>query len=144
MLSKREILGFALAPLPLIAPLLLMFAVVVFSAPTDRSSAVNAAFQLLVMAYGATFVIGVPVHLALRYRCRNSLAAYLGLTVSVIITICGVLALTERVLPPSVDDNPFRFQMWSRTGLTMMLALASAAALSAYVFWRVAVRLHKP
>jgi hypothetical protein len=80
-LSKRELSGFALAPLPVVAPLLLMFGVIISSAPPDSGAAFEAGAQLVLGSYVATLLLGLPIHLILRWKGRHSLAAYLGFTV---------------------------------------------------------------
>jgi hypothetical protein len=141
MLGRREVMGFALAPLPVLGPLLLGFVAILFAhPPSDGGSAIDAMLQLILMGYGATLVIGLPVHLVLRWRRRSSLSAYLGLTVLSIAFIGGAFAVSDRFFPPVPDTNPFRLHMWSRFGIGVTLAFAIAAGLSASVFWRVAVR----
>lgn len=139
-LSKRELSGFALAPLPVVAPLLLMFGVILFSVPRDSGAAFEAGAQLVLGCYVATLLLGLPIHLILRWKGRHSLAAYLGLT-DVGVAIMGGLALICEALFPMVpESNPFAFTMRGRFGVTATLASAAIACICAFIFWLVAVR----
>ena len=140
MLRRREIMGFLLAPLPILTPFLLMFGVILSGAPSDSASLFEAMLEIVLLGYGATLLIGLPIHLVLRWKRQSGLSAYLALSVMSTLLIASILAVLERLFPPTVEDNPFGMVMWSRFGVTVTLTFAIIAALSAWVFWRVAVR----
>lgn len=138
MLRKRELVGFVLAPLPIVGPLLLGFGTLVSLSPGDGGAALRPAVEFLLWSYGATLLIGLPTHLILRWRRQSGLAAYLGLTAAWILAAAGLAAVAEAVMPPS--PNPFHLVMWSRFGMSVTLIGLAAASISAWVFWMIAVR----
>jgi hypothetical protein len=141
VLQKREILGFTLAPLPVLAPLLLMFGLLFLAAqPGESAILLGEMLKLVLAAYGLTILIGLPIHLFLRWRRWNSLRAYLGLSVLGAFLVGGVLAVRQRLSPPPMAENPFGLHMWGRAGIAVAITLAILFALSAWVFWRTAVR----
>lgn len=131
-------LGFALAPLPVVAPVLLMFAAIVSSVPPDSEAALQAAAELVVAFYVAAVLVGLPIHLILRWKQQTSLVAYLGSTV-VGAALAGGLILALQGLS-SANDNPFAITMWSAAGITATLTFVAIACLCATVFWIVAIR----
>ena len=137
---KREIAAFALAPLPVVAPILIMFGLILVSLPRDWPSAAGAMLQLLLLSYGITLTIGLPLHLTLRRSGLVTLAAYAGTAAIAVVSVAVAFAIFDRVLPQRADNNPFALHLWSGFGLRMTLAGAALASLSAAIFWCVAVR----
>lgn len=140
MLAKRDLIGFAVAPLPFLGPLLLMHCVILLDWPTDSRFILRSMLGLVLWSYAATLLIGLPIHLFLRWKGRRDLIAYLGATVVASILTGCISALMEGIFWPSRANNPFGFTMWSRFGLTAMLAFTAVASACAWVFWRFAVR----
>ena len=140
MLTKRELIGFAVAPLPVVGPLLLMFTVILSSAPPDSGAAFEAAAELVLGSYLATLLIGLPIHLILRWKRRTSLAAHLGSTVVGASLPAGFALAYQALFPRWAGDNPFALTMWSRAGVTATLTFVAVACLCGWIFWAVAVR----
>ena len=140
MLKKQEIIGFILAPLPILIPLLLLFGFVLLDRPDDSWNVMEAMLQLMVLSYGMCLVIGAPVHFWLRHIEENSLAAYLGLTTGGIFVTGLILGGVERLTRTPAEENPFGLTTWSLFGLSALFCLAVAAIPSAFLFWYVAVR----
>ena len=140
MLLKREAMGFALAPLPIVAPFTLMFGVILLDRPSDSASVVEAWLQLILASYGVALLIGVPVHFALKRIGRRSLRAYLGATTLGVASIVGGMGLLQLLLPPSAEQNPFGFVLVSRAGMAAMLGFEGLALVGAWIFWCVSVR----
>jgi hypothetical protein len=140
MLGKRDVIGFALAPLPVLAPLLLAFAATLFTAPPDLADRLQAMIELVLMSYGTTLLIGLPVHLILRWKRRRSLAAYLSVTVTGVLLIGAAIAIGELLFPPSAPGNPHALRMLGSQGVMATLVFAVIASVSAWLFWIVAVR----
>jgi len=140
MLRGREITGFALAPLPALAPFILMFAAILFDQPDHRADVLWIIIQILLLGYGVTLLFGVPIHLVLRRKRLTKIGPYLALSVLSALLIAGLLALRQRLFGHVSANHPFPVHLWGRAGVGLALMLASAAALSASVFWAVAVR----
>jgi hypothetical protein len=134
------VLGFALAPLPVVAPVILMFAVILSAVPPDSVAALQAAAELVLWSYIAALVIGVPIHLFLRSKQQTGLLAYLGLTVMAAAVIGGLALVLAGQFSDWAKDNPFAFTMWSRAGVIVTLIFAAVSCLCAFIFWGVAVR----
>ena len=137
ILNKREIVGFALAPLPVLGPLTLLFAMIVMSGDTASAAAM---IELPLMGYGATLLIGLPVHLYLRSRGRHELAAYVLLTAAGCVLIGATLAGYDALCPPSLQEDPFGMRMSGPFGAKVTIAFTGLACLGAWIFWRTAVR----
>jgi hypothetical protein len=137
MLRGREIAGFALAPLPVLAPLLLICAAILTETPSDSADIVQVMLELVLMSYGATLLVGVPVHALLLWKQRKSLRAYSGLSAASVLVVGGTLVIVRELFPPH-QINPFEITVGGRLAATA--ALAVVAALTAAVFWKVAVR----
>ena len=140
MPRKREAMGFALAPLPIVAPFTLMFGMILLDRPSDSASVVEAWLQLILASYGVALLIGVPVHFALKRIGRRNLRTYMGATTLGVVSIAGGVGLLQLVLPPSAEQNPFGLSVVSRTGAAAMLGFEALALLGAWIFWRVSVR----
>jgi hypothetical protein len=140
MLSKQEIIGFVLAPLPMIIPLLLLFGIILLDRPDDSWNILEAMLQIVVLGYGMCLVIGAPVHFWLRHVGETSLAPYLRLTATGIFVAGLILGGVEKLVRTSAEENPFGLTTWSRFGLTALFCLAIATIPSAFLFWYVAVR----
>jgi hypothetical protein len=141
MLSRRELLGFALAPLPVVGPVTLVFGIILLPLPPDSLAALQAASEVVFWSYVATVVFGLPIHLLLRSKQQTSLRAYLGLAVVAAIAVLSGLALvSDGLFSDWAKDNPFAFTMWSRAGVVLSLIFVAVACLCASVFWAVAVR----
>ena len=143
MSLRREAIGFALAPLPFIAPVTLMFGVILLDQPDDSASVIAAWLELVFASYGVSLLVGVPVHLALVRLGRCSLRSYLAATTLGVTAIGVGIGLLQVLLPPSPEQNPFGLNLASRTGLTAMLLLEGLALVSAWIFWRASVRKKK-
>jgi len=140
MLVKREVKAFALAPLPVVLPVLLMCGAILAEPPQHAADAFVVMFQSLAIIYGVTLVIGLPVHLLLRRKRQLALSSYLALTVLEVALVAGAAAIWDRLHRSSVTSNPFALHMWSAYGIKLTLVFAFLAALSASIFWSVAVR----
>ena len=138
---EREAMGFALAPLPIVAPFILMFELILLDRPSDSPAVIEAGLQLILVSYGVTILIGVPVHFALRRLGRCSLRAYLGATGLGVATIGGAMGLLQQLLlPPLAEQNPHGLTLVSRAGMAAMLGFEVFALLGAWIFWHVSVR----
>ena len=142
-MCKREIAAFALAPLLVTAPILIMIGFILASLPKDWPSAAGAMLELLLLCYVTTLIIGIPLHILLRWNRVVTLAAYAGSTAAAIMSIAVALAILDRLIPHPSSDNPFALHMWSGFGFRMTLVGAALASLSAAIFWSVAVRRPK-
>ena len=140
MLSKRELLGFTLAPLPVAAPILLTFAMILSSVPPDSEAALQAAAGLVLASYAAALLIGLPVHLILRWKQQTSLVAYLGFTFTGAGLTGASVLICCSLFSCGAEDNPFSFRTWSAAGATATLMFAALACLCAFVFWAVAIK----
>ena len=140
MLSRRELLGFALAPLPVVGPVIVMFAVILSTVPPDCVAAPQAAAELVFWSYIAAVVLGLPIHLVLRWKQQTGLLAYLGLAVVAATLVSGLALGLEGQFSDWAKGNPFAFTMWSRAGVVVTLIFAAVTCLCALIFWAVAVR----
>ena len=137
---KREAMGFALAPLPIVAPFTLMFGMILFDRPSDSASVVEVWLQLILASYGVALLIGVPVHFALKRIGSRNLRAYMGATTLGVASIAGGIGLLQLLLPPSAEPNPHGFILASLVGLAAMAGFEVLALAGAWIFWRVSVR----
>ena len=137
---KREAMGFALSPLPIVAPFTLLFGVILLDRPSDSGSVVEAWFQLVLASYGVALLIGLPVHFALKRIGRRSLRAYMGATTLGVASIVGGTGFLQLLLPPSAEQNPFGLSVVSRTGTVAVLCFEGLALAGAWIFWRVSIR----
>jgi len=142
-MGSREAKAFALAPLPVVGPMLIMFGAIAIVTPSEGARVFGAMLGLLVWTYGVTLLIGVPVHLLLQRTRQTALTAYIGLTFLTVSLIAGLFALWDRLSPRGKNDNPFALHMWSSYGLKIALVFAALASLSAAIFWCVAIRRPK-
>lgn len=125
--SVRVLQGFVFAPLPVLAPLLVL----------------NPEFFLttLPLAFGLTLLVGVPVHLLLRSRGKESLGAYLGSTAIASLAVLLVLAAIAHALRD--PDNPFAFSfgmMWTARFIIVAMLFLLCTSITAAFFWWIAVR----
>ena len=140
MVGKREIKAFALAPLPVVTPVLLMFGFILVEAPRDGASVFGATLVMVLLIYGVTLLIGLPVHWMLQRKGQTALVAYLGFTVLAVFVLSGAFAVWNQLAPIYADGNPHSLRhMWSGYGVTMTLVFAALASLSASIFWCAAV-----
>lgn len=137
---KREAMGFALAPLPVVLPFTLMFGSILLGRPSDSASVIEAWLELVVASYGACLLVGTPVHLALHWLDRCSLRSYFVATTLVVGAIAVALGIFQILLPTSPEQNPHGFTVVSRAGLVAMLLFEGMALSGAWIFWRVSVR----
>ena len=144
MSLKRTIGGFVLAPLPVVAPVILLFGIILLGRPYDSASVIGAGLELVMACYGVTLLIGIPVHLLLTRLNRRSLRAYLGLTTLCAVVVVSALGLLELLLPPSLEQNPHGVVIASRAGMAAILAFGGLALLGAWIFWFVSVRQRHP
>ena len=131
----RDALGFALAPLPVVLPFMLLFGYVLIDVPSDGPSAIEALIEIIAACYGATLLIGVPVHVVLRRLKLDSLGAYLSGALVGVVAVGGSAAIVSAMTPPPKSPNPFAIPI-----LTITEVLAGLALVCASVFWLVAVR----
>jgi len=139
-MTRREVLGFVVAPLPFVGPLILLCLVLLLEMPPD--SAAIAAFMIEIVAWGyaAAIGLGLPIHLILKHRGRHDLRSYILATVGAAFIVCAGIALAELIFPHRPQDNPFGFSMWSRFGITSTVGFAICASYSAFLFWKIAVK----
>jgi len=105
---------------------------------------VLATFTLVVLSYGATFFIGIPIHLILRHFEKTALIYYLGLTVLPFLLLASTIAVWCWLAPAPVPPiNPFGLRRQEGLVIKATLAFAAIAALSASVFWYFGVRQPK-
>jgi hypothetical protein len=146
-MGEREIKAFALAPLPVVVPLL--FAIGVNVVLGDTGDAAGAGIFLFMLAvvlfsYCATFFIGIPIHLVLRRFQKTALIYYLSLTVLPFVLLAGAIAVWLRLAPAPVPPvNPFGLYMQGGVVIKWTLAFAAIASLSATTFWYAGVRQPK-
>lgn len=115
---------------------------ILFDQGKDTASPLWAIFQLILICYAPTFLIGLPVHLLLQWRGQTSLIAYSSVTAATVLIAFGVLAVSQRLIAP-VSDNPHRLLLWSGEGVLVALGCAFVALLSACLFWTVAIRTQR-
>jgi hypothetical protein len=122
---ERVILGFGLAPVPLLAPLLVF-----------RPEAFIAA---LPFTYFAEILIGLPIHLLLMRLNRRDVGTYVAITGLVaLIAVFATAAISHAFRDP---QNPFALtieDLLSRMGLVFGLVIC--ACVTAALFWWIAVR----
>lgn len=131
---KRVCAGFALAPLPILAPFFLMVGL--------ASAPVFVIVQFLLLGYGVTLAVGLPVHLVLTMARRQDLLDYLAATAIVILALAGALTVYSRwIFAPVPHGNPFAFPLlWNQYGVGVTMASLVMAGIAAAVFWAIAVR----
>ena len=143
-MGEREIRAFSLAPLPVIVPLLLAIGINVVVGGTGDAPGPGIILFMLVLvllSYGVTFFIGIPIHLALRRFQRAALIDYLSLTVLPFVLLAGAIAVWLRLAPaPAPPVNPFGLYMQGGVVIKWTLAFAAIAALTATTFWYAGVR----
>jgi hypothetical protein len=137
---KREAVGFALVPLPVVAPFTLLFGVIVLDRPSDSASVIEAWFQIVFASYCVALLVGVPSHFALRRLGRSSLRSYLGAATLGVAAIAVATGLLQIVLPASPERNPHGMTLASASGLAGMLIFEGFALIGAWIFWRVSIR----
>jgi len=146
-MGEREINAFALAPLPVLVPLL--FATGVKAVVGDMGDATGADIFLAMLAlvlfgYGAALLIGVPIHLVLRRFHKTALIDYLSLTVLPFVLLAGAIAVWLRLAAaPTPPVNPFGLYMQGGVVIKWTLAFAAIASLSATTFWYAGLRQPK-
>ena len=139
MLLRREITGFALAPLPAVLPFTVLFGIILFDQPDDSASVIEAWIELVAAIYGASLLIGVPVHLTLRLLRRRSLSFYLLTTAVVVVAAAIGVELIRLPLQTSPVANPFGFKLASLAGVAATLIIEGLALTGSWIFWRTAI-----
>ena len=146
-MGERERKAFALAPLPVVLPLLLAIGVnaVIGDAGDGGGAAIFLAMWMVVLlGYGTALVIGIPIHLLLRRFRKTGLIYYLSLTVLPFVLLAGAIAVWLQLAPaPVLPVNPFGLYMQGGVVIKWTLAFAAIASLSATTFWYVGVRQPK-
>lgn len=140
MTIKRIIAGFLLAPMPFVAPMTILFVMIIFGGPNDAMSAAEAWLELVGSSYGATILIGAPVHLGLTWAARRDLRSYLVATAICLGLVFAAAATVPMLSPPSPEQNPFRFILLSRLGVIAALICMTFAMAGASIYWAVSVR----
>ncbi|AJP71045.1 hypothetical protein [Sphingomonas hengshuiensis] len=146
-MGEREIKAFALAPLPILVPLLLGTG---FKAVIGDRGDANAADILLIMSvlilfgYGAALSVGLPIHLALRRFHKSALVYYLIGAALPFVVLAGAIAVWLPLAPaPAPSVNPHGLYMQGGVVIKFLLAFAAVASLSATTFWYAGVRQPK-
>ena len=137
---KREVVGFALAPLPVIAPFTLLFGYILLDQPNDSASVIEAWFQIVLGGYGIVLFVGVPAHLALRRLGRSDLKSYLMAATLGVAAVAVAIGLLELAIPVSPERNPHGMTLASVFGITVVLVFEAFALIGAWIFWRVLIR----
>ena len=143
-MGGREIKAFAIAPLPVVVPLLLAIGVNAVVGDTGTAGAAGiflAMLAFVLFSYGATFMIGLPIHLVLRRFQKIGLINYLSLTALPFILLAGAIAVWLQLAPAPVPPvNPFGLYMQGGVVIKWTLAFGAIASLSATTFWYAGVR----
>lgn len=143
-MGTREIRAFALAPLPVLVPLLLAIGVNAVVGDTGDAGATGVFLAMLAFAlfgYGATVLIGLPVHLVLQRFRKVGLINYLSLTILPFALFAGAIAVWLQLASAPVPPvNPFSPYMQGSVVIKWTLAFAAMASLSATTFWYAGVR----
>lgn len=131
MSVEQTLLGFGLAPLPLLIPWLFV----------DPEVFV----LMLPVTYGAALLVGIPVHLFLKALRRRDLAAYLAATSLAALTALAAGVAIIIHTPPD-PANPFALRalaaemIWSGTAILLTIIFLMCAWITATLFWWIAVR----
>jgi hypothetical protein len=157
--TEREILGFALAPMPFVGPPVLVGSAALLW--QFHSAILWLILAVIVAGYTTTLMVGIPVHLFLRRTNRRRLSHYLMATLAVTINVVIAAAVVaafynahelaqHKIIPGSAEsgmtevENPFGPPpSWSRAiwGVVVFgMTLAIPACISAALFWQIAVR----
>ena len=143
-MGEREIKAFALAPLPVVAPLLLAIGVNAVIGDTGDAGAAAiflAMWMVVLFGYGTTLVIGIPVHLLLRRFRKTRLIYYVALAALPFLLLAAAIAFHLRFGPaPLPPVNPFGLYQQGALVIKWMLAFAAIASLCASMFWYAGVR----
>ncbi len=139
LLLKREMKGFALAPLPAVLPFTLLFGIILLDQPNDSASVIEAWMEIVVASYGASLLVGVPVHLILQRLRRRSLRSYFLTTTVVILMAALGFELFRLLIPTTPEANPFGFKLATRAGLAATLVVEALALTGSWIFWRTAI-----
>ncbi len=146
-MGEREMKAFALAPLPVVILLVLgigVNAMVGDTGDAGRADIFLAMSAFVVFGYGATFSIGIPIHLLLRRFQKTGLIYYLSLTVLPFVLLAGAIAVWHQLAPAPVPPvNPLSLYMQVGVAIKWTLAFAAIASLSATTFWYAGVRQPK-
>ncbi|MES2058457.1 MAG: hypothetical protein V4564_21145 [Pseudomonadota bacterium] len=146
-MGGREIKAFALAPLPVLVPLLVAIginAVVGGTGDAGGADILLAMLAFVLFGYGTTFLIGIPIHLVLRRFRKTGLIYYLSLTVLPFVLLAGAIAVWLQLAPaPAPPVNPFSLYAQGGGAIKWTLAFGAIASLSATTFWYAGVRQPK-
>jgi hypothetical protein len=144
MSLKREAIGFALAPLPIVVPLIFLFGFIWLDRPDDGASILSALLEGIFGSYSAAVLIGLPIHLVLHRLGWCSLLAYLGATALGVAAIVGMMMAISAAMTPTPAINPrglLSSTGWlNSTGLYAVLIFTALSLVCASVFWCVSVR----
>ena len=143
-MGGQEIKAFALAPLPVLVPLLLVTGIKAVLGDTGDAGATGVFLAMLaftLLGYGATVLIGLPIHLVLQRFHKVGLIDYLSLTIMPFALFAGVIAVWLKFASAPVPPvNPFGLYMQGNVVIKWTSAFAAIASLSATTFWYVGVR----
>jgi hypothetical protein len=142
--GRQEIKAFALAPLPVLVPLLLAIGVNAVVGDTGDAGATGVFLAMLaftLFGYGTTVLIGLPIHLVLQRSHKVGLINYLSLTILPFALFAGAIAVWLQLASAPVPPvNPFGLYMQGSVVIEWMLVSAAIASLSAATFWYVGVK----
>lgn len=143
MNMPRRIWALLLAPLPAFLLTLLLAAGI----RDPGSSVVLPVLISAAISYGAMLVLGLPADLILRRTGRIDLSWYLTIAPALLWMAMVVLSLGsagEASRMPG-DNSPFAMMsglqmLFSPLGIPFQIAVAGVAALTAGIYWRIAVQ----
>src|SRR4051812_25088087 len=138
-ISRRVVLGFVLAPLPVVGPIPLLEAILLVGMPEDGANLASDMMLMVFGGYGVCLLLGIPIHLILARKGRSDLASYLLAVVAAVFAAACMAALLELRFRPSLERNPFGWSMWSRFGISATVIAAVLSCACASIFWKVAV-----
>ncbi|HEX8554945.1 MAG TPA: hypothetical protein VF695_09580 [Sphingomonas sp.] len=143
-MGEREVKAFAMAPLPVVVPLIFSIgvkAIVGDSGDAGVAGVLLAILAFVLISYGATLLIGIPIHLVLRRFRKRDLIHYVSAAVLPFVILAGAIAVWLQLDPvPTRPVNPFSVHANGGIAIRWTLVIAAVAALSATTFWYVGVR----
>ena len=134
---RRAILGFALAPLPVLSPFVFGIALSLFSQDRDSTSFAIFNAKILVAGYGLTLLFGVPIHLYLKRTGRTRFGPYFALSAASAVVMSAALIFYQLLIP---STGPFALHLSAQESLTGTMGLILVCGFTASIFWRIAVR----
>lgn len=146
-MGEREIKAFVLTPLPVVVPLLFLTGANAVLGDTGDAGVADIFLAMpafVLLSYGATLMIGIPIHLMLRRFRKTGLIHYLSAAVLPFMLLAGAIAVWLRLTPtPAPPVNPFGLFMQGAVAIKRTLAFCAITALSATTFWYTGVRQRK-